>query len=313
MNAENFAECLKNPSKLYQINYQEIKSLALQYPYCQNLQWLLLYKSSLDHHRDFDNNLEKTATGSLDRTLLFRQISAVLEQEKPTEALRLDEVLELKDLSKPTFKAEPILREISIETEKPITTFSFVSPMPIKEEEKPLDTSQLELPALPKMDENPPEITEEIILPEVLIEKEIRSSIAEAKKQIEFEIVETPEEQVTSDKQQAATSNQKPAANIPAPKSNFTGWSSYQPPKLDIKFKPSTSTAAPKPDKQEEVKQIIEKSVTEQRELASETLAGILVRQGQHEKAIKMYERLILLFPEKSSYFAAQILKLKRP
>ncbi|MBK7870347.1 MAG: hypothetical protein IPJ74_06490 [Saprospiraceae bacterium] len=153
MNAENFAECLKNPSKLYQINYQEIKSLALQYPYCQNLQWLLLYKSSLDHHRDFDNNLEKTATGSLDRTLLFRQIGAVLDQEKPTEALRLDEVLELQNLYKPTLKPEPIPRETPAPIAKSVSEVNFAQPTPTKEAEDPLDMSQLELSTLPKLED----------------------------------------------------------------------------------------------------------------------------------------------------------------
>jgi hypothetical protein len=44
---------------------------------------------------------------------------------------------------------------------------------------------------------------------------------------------------------------------------------------------------------------------------ASETLAALLVKQGAKEKAIKMYQKLSLTFPEKSTYFAAQIADLR--
>lgn len=46
-------------------------------------------------------------------------------------------------------------------------------------------------------------------------------------------------------------------------------------------------------------------------DLATENLAQIMVRQGKTEKAIDIYEKLILKYPQKRAYFASCIEKLK--
>ena len=57
---------------------------------------------------------------------------------------------------------------------------------------------------------------------------------------------------------------------------------------------------------------LAEKSVTESKSIASETLAKLYADQGFIDKAIEMYERLCLAFPDKSAYFAAAIEKIKK-
>jgi hypothetical protein len=297
MNAESFAEYLKNPSRLYQINYQELKSLALQYPYCQNLQWLLLYKSGIDHHRDFDANLEKTAAGSLDRTLLFRQMQRVIEQEKPVELPNFEETLDLREVPNLQFQPKPVQRDEPKEA-PPVAKGQPLSPPPKQE---PIVKKNINLPEEELKSEPPPRQVEP--------PPKTKKIAPDSKPSI---VPPPPEEPPSKTPEKPSVEKQTDTTPAPKPKKAFDSWSTYQPPTIKVKPAKRTEKAkTPLKNTEETAAKIAQKSLLEQDEVISETLAAILARQGQTEKAIKMYERLILHFPKKSAFFAAQIKKLK--
>lgn len=55
----------------------------------------------------------------------------------------------------------------------------------------------------------------------------------------------------------------------------------------------------------------IAKSSNETKEIVTETMADVLVKQGKTDKAIQLYIKLSFLNPDKSAYFAAKIEQLK--
>lgn len=64
-------------------------------------------------------------------------------------------------------------------------------------------------------------------------------------------------------------------------------------------------------DKEAPTNDLAEKSIKAPVELVSENLANIMLKQGKTDKAIEIYEKLMLKFPEKKSYFAEKIESLK--
>ncbi len=135
MNSENFHEYLKNPSKLHQISYQELKSLTLQYPYSPNLRYLLLVKSLLDENKDFDRNLSSASLLSLDRKKLFQLVRQHHRIREMQENYALTEdFLELKDLSTIETilqRQAPAEKEAALQAENPSEVFDVGSLSPL--------------------------------------------------------------------------------------------------------------------------------------------------------------------------------------
>ena len=65
------------------------------------------------------------------------------------------------------------------------------------------------------------------------------------------------------------------------------------------------------PDDDHDYQVDLSESLQESPDIATDTLAEIYASQGHIDKAIEIYEHLVLKYPEKHIYFAAQIERLK--
>ncbi|MBC6698708.1 hypothetical protein [Hymenobacter sp. BT190] len=80
-----------------------------------------------------------------------------------------------------------------------------------------------------------------------------------------------------------------------------------------LKNQPRLKSAAKRPAPTEEQADLSVRSTSVVPQLASESLAKIMVKQGKIDKAIEIYERLMVRQPEKSAYFTDQIQQLQTP
>ena len=355
MNAENFREYLKDPSLLYQVPYEELKSLALEYPYSAHLRWLLLQKSRMEHRPDARIALEKAAVYSIDRRALYHFVQTQYEKTETPFFVFNEDFLELKDLAvlkealpapveevpsarlitpdaAPVFREPPIVPK-SEETEDELT-FDFTSDAVPASAEEPV----LVAPAIPEVEEEsnsdttPPAVSAPVSIhsataaenivweitpePEPVAEESFVHRVAEdaavVSTLLEYRAALAAAEAVLEKAAQIA-----PAA-APLPKKSFRSWSLPTPltsePMQESPHPPSSEALPEKKSKKSPdiVTEIARLSITENAALASETLADLLAAQQLYDKAAKMYERLMVKFPEKSAYFAAKIEKLKK-
>ena len=81
-----------------------------------------------------------------------------------------------------------------------------------------------------------------------------------------------------------------------------------------LRKRPAPAQATEQEDEEEEppVEEMAKKSLEQDWDMVTETLADILVNQGKYERALKIYEQLRLKYPKKSSYFATKIEEIQK-
>ncbi|MCO6493851.1 MAG: hypothetical protein J5I98_35860 [Phaeodactylibacter sp.] len=400
MNADNFSQFLEDPSLLYQASYQELKSLALQYPYCRNLHLLLFQKSYMDGSGEWEQNLEKAAAYSIDRRRLFFMSRRLDKKPEAAEEnfMLSEEFLELKSLEilqleenllpetgagektgirlefgplpqepAPSRKGEPgkaLPADTEDDDEEEFDELPEISAGPApREEENPeekepeagrAESADGEQPALHAA---PPEpappafrVDEELVktlscLPEIIAgltettaiglpaPKKAKDKIKRAGKKGHRPPLLSPELAAlkqarpsrpvftigTLRETEEAAGSSKPG---PQPKQSFTSWvEQFQAPNVQTRLselmeskKREDSKRKRKKNKKNKpsrVGRLALRSITENKEILSETLAELLASQGEYQRAIEMYEALMLVFPQKSGFFAEKIENLK--
>ena len=252
MTAAEFRELLRHPTRLYQLPLEELKALALRFPYSLNIRQLLLLKAHLEGHPDEQFYLERCAAASFDRAYLrevLREVKVESEQEDTLELRELDEL-----------EALEALPAVPSNGEQELVADYF----PLADQEAPIGE-----PSIPSEPLEPEEVS------------------------VDPPVVPPP-----------PAPTPPPPAPPPPPS---------PPPALTARLARIRKLQENRHGRKEaaDVNRIARNSLVAHDETASETLAGLLVRQGQYQNAIRMYQRLILLYPEKKPIFADLIQELK--
>jgi hypothetical protein len=284
MNRETFITFLKHPENINEGNLELFRDLSNRYPYCSSVQILFAYGLYVGNDLDFNLQLKKAA--------------ACVSSRKKLKLLFHEKQIAVHDKEKiilPT-NGEAILPEVQVEPVEEYSTPVVPSPglIPEPREESTLSPDKEELVSA-KSNQELIEVVHRR-LAEIEAAKNRDAGLSDSKEESD----EAPAERVASPVEE----------DIPGDVHTESAHESLSREELLAKFiRDEPRISSPKatffrPS------EIAAQSSTDEEEIVSETLAKLYSEQGNTAKAIKIYEKLSLLFPEKSRYFADQILKI---
>ena len=274
MNKQQIIKYIDQPEFLGERDFSTLKTLSENYPYSGILQ--TLYAKAL-HNCDsifFEKQLKKTAIVNANRKKLY-QIIHQPKLQKSIEKIEIDTQLEAK--------------ETQIESAEQLPDLDTT---PRKEEEN--------------LEKNFDEVEKNILI------EAINSTIY-------LDVPDTipPIEELTPTNKEQPELN--PTDSQEKIKSEFTDWFSANQPSVKKRKDISNlvqgflETNNSKPNKKDffSPSNLAKISLVDNEEFVTETLAKVYVSQGNFEKAIRIYERLMIDNPEKNTFFASRIRFLK--
>ncbi len=323
LSSDSIHQQMRNMSNCSTRQLSELKELMDLYPYASSLVTLYLKSLANDQDLRLSSQLEKYAYQIPNRALLydllvtqtFTATQEIHSQEAVSQEVLLEEaakvpeapIIQLTVDPAPMVVAPSVIEE---ETEELETLIAPVASVEIREEGD--EESSLNIPhqlvETREMDE-----VDTMIQSAVISSSYLQLAYPGAAEQV------AAEEELRSNEEEAVIPSQS-SQNVKSvePKS-FTDWlkmgeilnGSLDEPLPEEKKPSFYHFEKPKKEFFSPAKKAKE-SVDENKMPVSETLAQVFALQGNINKAIHVYEQLILIFPEKKSFFASQIRNLKR-
>ncbi|WP_420458918.1 hypothetical protein [Neolewinella sp.] len=274
MDAHDFLRYLEQPELLASTPFAELERLTEQYPYFSNLHLLVLLKARREQHPKLGQYLSQFAAATFDRPHLYNLLQRLdLQADEIGDTLELIALEELELTPLPVAAAEELPSRLN-----EITVATPPPPAPAPPAPVPPRAPAPRQPAsLVKWVDTAAAFSESLPLrpPPPPLREGVRDSGEH----------EPPGPQAL-------------AHFLPIVRRYG------QPPPLRSRLERLRQQSTPGADGPGQQRSAAEPAV-------SETLADLLVRQEQYGYALRMYERLQLLYPEKKAIFAARIQELK--
>jgi tetratricopeptide (TPR) repeat protein len=297
VNREYFNELIENIEDIKSSDIASLESLRKQYPYFQNLHLLLAKAYKHSNSALLKPSLNKAAIYSVDRPYLKKIL---------TGDYQFIEVIQTKSIdvsrSEPTIIPQPKV----VPTPK-----ANINPVKNVETSKTLVKSPLQ-----QITETKAKATvSKIDKVEKPIAKEFESK-TENKKDLYNELDENLKQYNDRKKIMQELLADKPAVDphqVSAKKRFINKESQVQLIEKFIKNEPQMGKKSLlESESNTDLEDLAKKKLQQSDKFLTETLAKLLVNQKKYSKAIKIYEKLIVKFPKKTTYFAAQIEKINQ-